>query len=204
MNCDDFCRELSRWLETVWDTDAPGDPTPPVELSSHAEGCRECQNRLDSALSLIKAQSAAGKPSPFLAARINEKLRTVKPKERRRPVMYTSLAAALAVVLIAIGLLAGPFKGNRKGETELLVKFTLEAPAAEQVYVVGDWNDWNATANPLFDDNADGLWETNIKLEAGKEYRYQFYIDDSKWVADPKAPLKIDDGFGGQNSILRI
>jgi 1,4-alpha-glucan branching enzyme len=72
------------------------------------------------------------------------------------------------------------------------------------VYVVGDWNNWNAAADPLHDDNSDGIWETTIELEAGNEYRYQFYIDDNRWIADPNAPLKIDDGFGGQNSILRI
>ena len=207
MGCDDYCRELARWLESVWDVEAPGDDAVPVILSSHAENCPECRKRLHSASSLVGAQcefDKLAKPSPFLAARINESLTGLKPAARGRLVMYSSLAAALAIVLIAVGLIIGPFRGSNGADVELLVKFTLEAPAAKRVHVVGDWNDWNSTANPLRDDNSDGVWEADIKLELGREYRYQFFIDDSEWVADPKAPLKIDDGFGGQNSILRI
>ena len=70
--------------------------------------------------------------------------------------------------------------------------------------MVGDWNGWNPDAHPLTDDNGDGIWETEIKLHPGKEYRYQFYIDKEIWIADPDAPLAIEDGFGGVNSILRI
>ena len=207
MSCDEFVKELATWLTRVWDVETPGVDAVPANLTSHAEVCPECRERLRSASSLIGAQGEFGriaKPSPFLAGRINESLTGLKPTHRGHRVLFSSLAAALAVVLIAVGLMIGPFRGGSGADVELLVKFTLEAPAAKRVHVVGDWNDWNATANPLRDDNSDGVWETDIKLELGREYRYQFFIDDNEWVADPKAPLKIDDGFGGQNSILRI
>ncbi len=204
MNCDDFCRELAQWLDGVWDVETLGNAIPPVDLTRHAEECGECRSRFESALSLVDAHTRIEKPSPFLSSRINERFLGTKPTARGRLPLYSSLAAALAIALIAVGLLIGPFRSGRGTGTELLVKFTLEAPTAKRVHVVGDWNDWNATANPLHDDDSDGIWETDIKLDAEGEYRYQFYIDDSEWVADPKAPLKIDDGFGGQNSILRI
>ncbi len=204
MSCDDFCGELAQWLETVLDVEAPGDRSVPADLTRHAEECPGCRKRLHAALSLVNTQAELEKPSPFLAARIQDGLTGLKPASRGRAIAYSSLAAALAVALIAVGLMTAFFRGGRGPDMELVVKFTIEAPEAKHVYVVGDWNDWNATADPLHDDNSDGVWETDIKLESGREYRYQFYIDDNAWVADPKAPLKIDDGFGGQNSILRI
>ena len=204
MDCNDFNIKLAQWLETVWDVETPGDTAVPVELTRHAEECPDCRKRLQTALSLTDPRPELDKPSPFLATRIQDELTGLKPATRGRVVAYSSLAAVLAITLIAVGLMIGPFRGGRRADAELLVKFTLEAPAATRVQVVGDWNEWDSTADALHDEDSDGIWEPDIKLDPGREYRYQFFIDDSEWVADPMAPLKIDDGFGGQNSILRI
>ncbi|MBN1685382.1 MAG: isoamylase early set domain-containing protein [Spirochaetales bacterium] len=204
MRCEEFSKEMARWLETVWDIETPAGGEVPAELTRHAEACPACMKRLKTAKSLVSARHSLAEPSPFLANAVQERLTGVKPAARKHPVAYTALAAALAVALIAVGLMGGLFRSGSGNTKEMIVRFSLEAPGARQVYVVGDWNDWNAGADPLFDTDSDGVWETEINLEPGKEYRYQFFIDDSEWVADPKAPLKIDDGFGGENSILRI
>ena len=204
MLCEEFGKKLAQWLDMVWDVETPDRVGAPAELTKHAEECPGCMKRLETAVSLVSGQTDLIEPSPLLTAAVQEKLAGLKPFDRKRRVLYPALAAALAVALIAVGLMAGPFRGGRRSTEELLIRFSLEAPGAEQVYVVGDWNGWNVGADPLFDNNSDGVWETDIKLEPGREYRYQFFVDDSEWVADPKAPLKIDDGFGGKNSILRI
>jgi hypothetical protein len=204
MRCEEFRKELARWLETVWDAESPGGGSKPDDLARHADECPGCRIRLQTALSLTNAQPRIEEPSPFLVGRIQEKLAGGKPASRGRVVAYSALAAALAVTFITMGLLIGPFRDGRGNTKELLVRFSLEAPGAERVYVVGDWNDWDSGADPLFDNDSDGVWEAEIKLEPGREYRYQFHIDSKEWIADPKAPLKIDDGFGGQNSILKI
>lgn len=204
MRCEEFCSELARWLEAVWDIEAPEVRDPPVELLLHARECPGCRVRLEDAMAFMNTQTQPVMPSPFLAAAVKERLTGVRPSSRKYAVPYRSTAAALAVVLIALGLILGPLGKNRGSAEELIVRFTLEAPGAEQVYVVGDWNEWDAAADPLMDNDSDGIWETEIKLEPGREYRYQFFVDNSEWIADPKTPLKIDDGFGGKNSILRI
>ena len=202
MRCETFRKKLARWLYSRWDIDAPEDIPLPDDLSRHAGECPECMKRLKTAVSLADAQANPVKPSPLLAGAVQERLIGRVPGGGRRTVLYSSVAAALAIILVAAGLLVG-FPDKDHG-ADLLVKFSLLAPEADTVYVVGDWNNWNAGADPLFDEDSDGVWETEIKLEPGREYRYQFYIDDSRWVADPKTPLKIDDGFGGENSILKI
>jgi len=204
MQCEEFQKELALWLEKTWDTDTPGGGPVPAALSGHAAPCPSCRRRLAAAVSLVTAGDRLKTPSPFLAAAVLERLDGAKPRAVRHTVLYSSMAAALAVVIIAAGLIAGYVRRGAGSAESLTVRFTLEAPQAEQVYVVGDWNGWDPAADPLFDEDSDGVWEAEITLDPGREYRYQFYIDESEWVADPNAPLNIDDGFGGENSILRI
>ena len=110
-------------------------------------------------------------------------------------------AAAAAVILFAFLLFLPDSAGNQR---EVAVRFYLEAPSASRVALVGDWNDWDTEADHLRDLEGDGLWEIEIRLIPGREYRYQFLIDGKEWIADPGAPLSVDDGFGGENSVLQL
>ncbi len=49
-----------------------------------------------------------------------------------------------------------------------------------QVYVSGTLNDWSGDANPLSDEDGDGIWHATIPVEAGS-YEYKFTIDN--WAA---------------------
>jgi hypothetical protein len=90
------------------------------------------------------------------------------------------------------------------GEEVVTVHLSLEAPEAERVAVVGDWNGWDADRHLMHDRDRDGVWELRLQLKEGGEYQYQFLINGEKWIPDPKAPLKVNDGFGGTNSVLDI
>ena len=48
-----------------------------------------------------------------------------------------------------------------------------------------------------------GLWMVALHLKQGS-YEYAFRVNHKEIVADPKAILHRDDGFGHQNSILII
>jgi 1,4-alpha-glucan branching enzyme len=72
------------------------------------------------------------------------------------------------------------------------------------VALVGDWNRWDPEAQKLRDPDGDGVWELEVRLKRGQEQRYQFLIDGERWVADPEAPLKVEDAFGGMSSVLQI
>jgi 1,4-alpha-glucan branching enzyme len=75
------------------------------------------------------------------------------------------------------------------------------APAA--VTVVGDFNGWSTTADPL-DHNADGSFTATLDIAPGT-YHYKFFADN-QWVTDPAADksLETDDGYGGKNSGVKI
>jgi hypothetical protein len=64
------------------------------------------------------------------------------------------------------------------------VIFTLRAPEAKEVYIVGDFNQWNPTVEPM--NRVDDHFEVGLFLVAG-EYRYQFVVD-GKAINDPDNP----------------
>lgn len=83
------------------------------------------------------------------------------------------------------------------------VRFSVVAPAAANtVSVVGDFNDWSATATPLRYAPAEGTWVGMIALPAGR-YEYAFLVNGGSWMADPATPASTDD-FGAPNSVVTI
>jgi len=89
-------------------------------------------------------------------------------------------------------------------EDTVVVRFRLHAPEAREVSVVGNWNQWDPDAQKLENPDGDEVWEIEIPLKRGEEHQYQFLIDGETWIPDPEAPLQVEDGFGGVNSILQI
>lgn len=141
--------------------------------------------------------------------------RTVAPSRR---VMLSWPAALAAGLLCAIvGGAAATFvlragqgtttvarvEDSSKAVSELLpVRFSLVAPAAASVSIVGDFNNWNPTALPMRR-SADGrIWEIEVRLPLGR-YNYAFLVD-GRLARDPDAPSAADDDFGTPNSVLMV
>lgn len=92
------------------------------------------------------------------------------------------------------------------------IVFRYKAPAARQVNLAGEFNNWLGTANggridpnldPMRDPDGDGIWEITLPLPPGR-YQYKYLIDQVDWQEDPGNPETTDDGFGGKNSILVV
>lgn len=200
MNCSEFVQVLRSWLDRRWS--APDSETPPA-LAAHAAGCRACARRLAAARLLVAGVGLRKTAPPRLADRVWRKL---QPAERRGPGFRWHWAAVPAAAVLAAAVTFGLTVGLRRGpgEDTVVVHFVLEAPRAERVSVVGDWNGWQPDKERLRDPDGDGTWEITLHLRKGQEARYQFLVDGESWVADPRAPLQVDDGFGGISSILQI
>jgi 1,4-alpha-glucan branching enzyme len=71
---------------------------------------------------------------------------------------------------------------------------TLYAPEKQSIYVVGDFNNWQVSANQFMKKTPDGkTWWVQIdNLDAQKAYGYQFVIDGKIKVADPYAEKQLD------------
>src|SRR5689334_11871789 len=59
------------------------------------------------------------------------------------------------------------------------------APSAREVFLVGEFNDWDAKATPM-QRGADGTWHVELMLPPGF-YRYKFVVD-SIWRCSPDQP----------------
>jgi 1,4-alpha-glucan branching enzyme len=84
-----------------------------------------------------------------------------------------------------------------------VVHFAIVAPRAGAVTLVGDFNAWDTKTTPMAKGAVDGLWIVTVPLAAGS-YQYAFVVDDTTWMADPAAPIALEDEFGTPSSVLTI
>jgi len=78
------------------------------------------------------------------------------------------------------------------------VYFTIEAPNAQDVRVLGSFNAWSG--RPL-KQQKDGQWKTWTSLEPGVyEYRYQV---DGDWQNPPEAE-EVENPFRSKNCVARV
>jgi len=83
------------------------------------------------------------------------------------------------------------------------VMLFLDRPDATDVEVIGSFNNWSQQGVRMVWDKDRRLWVVALHLKRGN-YEYAFRVNNREIVADPKAILHRDDGFGHQNSILII
>ena len=87
------------------------------------------------------------------------------------------------------------------------VTFTLgaeEANGALSVALVGDFNNWDASANPM-KKQKNGSFRTAVTFPAEDQIMFRYLVDDWKWLNDPSA-----DGYefctyaNAHNSIAKL
>ena len=61
----------------------------------------------------------------------------------------------------------------------------LEAPNKENVFVIGDFNNWSLDNNYLMKKDGERFWLTIEDLMPGEEYRFQYLVDGEIKIADP-------------------
>ena len=83
------------------------------------------------------------------------------------------------------------------------VRFTLRAPAASRVRVVGDFNAWDAERAPMTREGKGDVWSVTLSLRPGRHI-YAFVVNDSIWLADPRAPAAPDPDFGRPGSVVLV
>jgi 1,4-alpha-glucan branching enzyme len=92
--------------------------------------------------------------------------------------------------------------GSSPGTTRV----TFELPAsfwAGQVYVVGEFNDWDQQRTPMRQTGPDGAWRVTLELAAGSEYEFRYLIDGETWHTDDTADSFVTNEYGSDNSVVR-
>ena len=82
------------------------------------------------------------------------------------------------------------------------VTFTLpDCIWADQIHLVGDFNDWNPTSHPLHH-HRDGSWSITIDLKPGQEYQFRYLVNGEQWVNDCRADDYVANSHGSHNSVV--
>jgi len=224
MNCKECNAYIDRLLEQQVQTGPAGTPLPDIDrhVLDHISHCHSCAVRMQAArmvahpnghdanadLDLPEGLQERVTESVLAAIRQEDAHTVFKDRSNWRSHLQKYLVAAAAAALILIPLVGERDKGfipEQETTSRLAqVVLQLEAPQAEVVVVVGDWNNWDPQVQHLAKNNGEGTWSIMMELERGREYRYQFVIDGEQWIPDPNAYLQVDDGFGGKNSVLEM
>jgi len=200
-------------------------------LSTHLQGCESCQKRYRTLLPFLLEGEGIhpvfSEPVPDIATPVLAKIRQLEEEEKTQKAgwrrFFSSFTesfsfssaplsmgvrrlipvAALGLVLLIGGgvffrLVPGVFV--RSPSDEVTVRFTLEHVNARSVSLVGDFSDWKSY--PL--ERVGDKWEIKIKLKKGRVYTYNFVVDGEHWVPDPKVPFRVEDGFGGEATLLQL
>jgi 1,4-alpha-glucan branching enzyme len=98
-------------------------------------------------------------------------------------------------------------KKLKKGDKTMLkkqgknIEFVLDAPGAENVFLAGEFNQWDICSLPM-KKGKDGIWRAEIRLFPGC-YEYKFFSDNT-WVEDLPDMERAPNPFGTQNLVIRV
>ena len=82
-------------------------------------------------------------------------------------------------------------------------EFSLHAPDANEVYLAGDFNGWQADAKDFRLRKFKGdIWKKMLKLKPGR-YEYQFVVD-GQWWCDPENDNRVTNPYCSENSVIEI
>jgi 1,4-alpha-glucan branching enzyme len=81
------------------------------------------------------------------------------------------------------------------------VTFSFESDKAREVFLLGDFNNWDTSAHPMNNDG-NGIWKITVMITPGK-HEYKF-LADGQWIEDPRNALACPNSFGTYNSVLNI
>jgi hypothetical protein len=122
--------------------------------------------------------------------------RVSSPPRRRASIgkwIPVGIAAALCAA-IGVERFATRHNGDR-------VRFSVSAPSAKRVSLVGDFDDWDPSAVPMRRGSTD-LWIVDLELPPGRHV-FAFSIDGGLH-ADSAAPRAVEDDFGVPSSVIVV
>lgn len=89
---------------------------------------------------------------------------------------------------------------NTKGDKNPLrkVQFEFSAPEVDEVFLAGNFNNWDTHSNLMKKDKK-GMWKATISLIPGR-YKYRF-LADGNWQNNPSCSCCTPNEFGSMNCV---
>jgi 1,4-alpha-glucan branching enzyme len=94
-----------------------------------------------------------------------------------------------------------------KSRAACKVQFTVtgdQARGASAVYLVGDFNSWSRTSNPMKKLKSGGF-SLEVDLPSGQDYQFRYITDTGIWFNDDAAEAYVPNPFSGDdNSLVKV
>jgi 1,4-alpha-glucan branching enzyme len=93
------------------------------------------------------------------------------------------------------------FQNNGRITGNRMTQFAFPAATARQVFLAGDFNNWDTKAGPMHK-GPDGVWHLGVALKPGR-YEYRFFADEV-WCDDPAAQQMARNYLGTANCVRNV
>lgn len=93
-------------------------------------------------------------------------------------------------------------KDAQSREITIPVEFRWQHSNAEEVYICGDFSNWQPVGLRKAGRRGKGAWEKKLMLQPGR-YEYKFFVD-GEWTHDPGARENVPNVYGSLNSVLEV
>lgn len=94
-----------------------------------------------------------------------------------------------------------------KTKPQCKVKFVLPADAvgtAKKIAVVGDFNNWDDTANPMRKQKS-GVFASTLNLEINANYQFRYLLNNTEWINDEMADEYVPSPVSSEsNGVLHL
>lgn len=77
-----------------------------------------------------------------------------------------------------------------------------EGVEVEMLHVVGEFNDWDETADPLAFHKKKKDYRATLELAPGRAYQFRYLINGQHWCNDWEADQYTPNEFGAENCIV--
>ncbi len=131
---------------------------------------------------------------------------TKKPAARKPKATADSTTTNSPALQESKAELCGITKEYTKSRNLCKVTFILPGEAAlkaQQVAIVGDFNNWSKT-NTSLSKMENGDFTVTLDLETGKEYRFRYLIDNHRWENDWCADKYLAGPYGVEDSVVCV
>ena len=91
-------------------------------------------------------------------------------------------------------------------ETGDACQVTFELPEqveAQTACLCGEFNDWNTADHPMTL-REDGSFTITLSLQPGRQYRFRYLLDGTRWENDWAADSYIPNPIGSEDSALQV
>lgn len=82
--------------------------------------------------------------------------------------------------------------------------FSLYAPQAKTVEIIGDFNQWQSGTTPLAGPDESGRWRVKLALSGNwRRIEYVYWVNNAYRQLDPEQSV-VPDGFSGENNVVLL